>query len=72
MAKLSVSLPEQDVQTLDAYAASRPGATRSAAIQQAIALLRERVLVEQYDAAMDAWEGSDEARDWDQTTGDAL
>ncbi len=69
--KLSVSLPEDDVTTLDAYVTSHPGSTRSSALQQAIALLRERSLLEQYDTAMDQWTGSDDASAWDTTTGDA-
>jgi metal-responsive CopG/Arc/MetJ family transcriptional regulator len=71
MSKLSVSLPEADVQTLDAYVVAH-AVTRSAAIQKAIGLLREQSLLEQYDAVMDQWAQSADAADWDATTGDAL
>jgi metal-responsive CopG/Arc/MetJ family transcriptional regulator len=71
MSKLSVSLPDADVQTLDAYVVTH-AVTRSAAIQKAIGLLREQSLLEQYETAMDQWAASPDAADWDATTGDAL
>lgn len=71
MPKLSVSLPDDDVRTLDSYVAAH-AVTRSAAIQKAISLLREQSLLEQYDAAMDQWAASGEAEDWDTTAGDGL
>lgn len=70
--KLSVSMRETDVKTLDAYVASHAGATRSSALQRAIELLREQSLLEQYDVAMDQWSGDDDANAWDVTAGDAL
>lgn len=68
--KLSVSLPEADVRTLDAYTSSRPGATRSSALRDAIRLLREQLLLEQYDAATEESASSGEADEWDATAGD--
>lgn len=70
--KLSVSMPETDVQVLDAYVAAHRGASRSSALHEAVALLRERSLVEQYDAAMDDWQSSGDAEAWDRTAGDGL
>lgn len=69
--KLSVSLPEGDVATLDAYV-ERHGTTRSAALHEAVRLLRERNLVEQYDEAFREWDGSDDAVAWDGVVADGL
>jgi Arc/MetJ-type ribon-helix-helix transcriptional regulator len=63
--KLSVSMPDADVRTLDAYVATHPGTTRSSALQEAINLLRGQSLHAQYAAAMDQWSASGQAQDWD-------
>jgi Arc/MetJ-type ribon-helix-helix transcriptional regulator len=65
--KVSVSLPEEDVRFLD-----EQGANRSATIHEAVALLRNRKLAEQYAEAFDEWEDSPEARLWDTATADGL
>jgi Arc/MetJ-type ribon-helix-helix transcriptional regulator len=65
--KISVSIPEEDVRFLD-----EQGANRSATIHEAVALLRDRKLTEQYVEAFDQWENSPEARLWDTTTADGL
>jgi len=65
--KISVSLPEEDVRFLD-----EQGANRSATLHEAVALLRERQLTEQYVEAFDQWEDSPEARLWDAATADGL
>ena len=43
--KISVSLPDEDVEFLDDYARSTEAASRSAALHEAIALLRTAHLV---------------------------
>lgn len=65
--KISVSLPEEDVRFLD-----EQGANRSATLHEAVALLRDRHLAEQYAEAFDEWEGSPDARLWDAATADGL
>jgi Arc/MetJ-type ribon-helix-helix transcriptional regulator len=65
--KISVSLPEEDVRFLD-----EQGANRSSTIHEAVALLRDRKLTEQYVEAFDQWEDSSEARLWDAATADGL
>lgn len=65
--KISASLPPEDVEFLDEYAATHRD-TRSGALQRAVALLRHRDLGDQYELA---WE-SDNADDWDATAGDGL
>jgi Arc/MetJ-type ribon-helix-helix transcriptional regulator len=65
--KISVSLPEEDIRFLD-----ERGGNRSAALHEAVALLRERHLTEQYVEAFDQWEKSPEAQLWDAATADGL
>jgi Arc/MetJ-type ribon-helix-helix transcriptional regulator len=70
--KLSVSLPDEDVDFLDAYAASQGIASRSAAVHKAVRLLRASELGPAYEQAWDDWSGSDDAELWDQATDDGL
>jgi Arc/MetJ-type ribon-helix-helix transcriptional regulator len=67
--KLSVSLPDDDVAFLDAYAASK-GDSRSGALHRAVRLLRERGLGAEYAAAWEGWET--EAGGWESTAADGL
>lgn len=69
--KVSVSLPDDDVQFLDALAAER-GSSRSGVLQEAIALLRGRQLTSDYAAAWAEWEESGGADEWDAAAGDGL
>lgn len=69
--KLSVSLPEEDVATLDEYARAAGLKSRSAAVQRAIRLLRQRDLDQDYAAAWDEWEYSDDDA-WEGTAADGL
>lgn len=70
--KLSVSLSEEDVATIDAYARESGLPSRSAAVQQAVRLLRDRELEAQYEAAFVEWEGTEDQRLWESTVGDGL
>jgi hypothetical protein len=65
--KISASLPSEDVEFLDQYAAEHDE-TRSGALHRAVALLRHRDLGDQYEAA---WK-SDNADEWDVTVRDGL
>jgi Arc/MetJ-type ribon-helix-helix transcriptional regulator len=69
--KVSVSLPDDDVAFVDRYAQDN-GTTRSAAIHQAVQMLRRRDLADDYEAATDEWADSGEAAVWDAVTGDGL
>lgn len=69
--KLSVSLPDGDVEFLDAVAAERQE-SRSAALQRAVRLLRESRLGDQYEQAYRRWEESGEAEIWDVVAGDGI
>jgi Arc/MetJ-type ribon-helix-helix transcriptional regulator len=70
--KLSISLPEEDVAALDAYARSSGLRSRSAAVQHAIRLLRHPNLEDDYAAAWDEWEASGESAAWESTAADGL
>jgi hypothetical protein len=70
--KLSISLPDEDVDRLDEFARSSGLPTRSAAIQRAIRLLDNADLETEYAAAWDEWESSGEQAAWEGTVGDGL
>lgn len=58
--KLSVSIPEQDVEFMDEYADQHGIASRSAVVQRALSLLRVNDLGAAYAAAWAEWTSSDE------------
>lgn len=70
--KLSVSLPEDDVEFLDAFAEAQGIESRSAVVHRAIHLLRTTQLGRAYAEAWDEWENSDEASVWESVVGDGL
>ncbi|MGY2062113.1 ribbon-helix-helix domain-containing protein [Nocardia gipuzkoensis] len=70
--KLSVSLPEEDVALLDEVVRERGLPSRSAALQEAIRLLREAGLSDAYAAAWSEWEESGDQDLWDGTAADGL
>jgi Arc/MetJ-type ribon-helix-helix transcriptional regulator len=70
--KVSVSLPGEDVQFLDAYAREQGLESRSAAVHRAVRLLRTAELGGTYEAAWDEWAAQDDDGLWDSTTGDGL
>ena len=70
--KVSVSIPDEDVQFLDAYARSHSIASRSAALRRAIRLLRSSELSSAYAAAFDEWHTDSEDQAWDSVTADGL
>lgn len=70
--KLSVSLPEEDVEFLDAYSGQQGLASRSAAVHKAVRLLRAAELGAAYEDAFEEWEQSSDAGNWDTTAGDGL
>ena len=70
--KISVSLPDEDVEFLDEYAKSLGIGSRSAVVQRAIRLLRTSGLGSAYAQAWAEWEASGEAEAWDSVVGDGL
>jgi Arc/MetJ-type ribon-helix-helix transcriptional regulator len=70
--KVSVSLPDEDVEFLDAYANSQGIASRSAAMHKAVRLLRASELGSAYEEAWDEWSRWDDAIAWESTVSDGL
>lgn len=70
--KLSVSLPEEDVEFIDAYAATQGIGSRSAAVHQAIRLLRAPELGPAYEDAWVDWAERDDGDVWDAAVGDGV
>ncbi len=69
---MSVSLPDDDVEFLDSYAESHGFASRSAALQKAVRLLRASELRAAYEDAWSEWDDDGEAEAWDLTAGDRV
>ena len=70
--KISISLPDDDVAFLDSYASESDGTSRSAAVHEAIALLRTAHLMSDYAQAFDEWIDSGESVVWDAVVADGL
>ena len=70
--KMSVSLPPEDVDFLDAYASAHALQSRSAAMRQAVQFLRASELADAYGPAWEEWGAGDDAQLWDRTAGDGL
>ena len=70
--KLSVSLPDDDVEFLDAYAERLGISSRSAALHKAVRLLRASELGEAYKDAWETWERSGDSTMWDGTKSDGI
>jgi Arc/MetJ-type ribon-helix-helix transcriptional regulator len=69
--KVSVSLPDEDVDFLDAYADSQGFASRSAVVHKAVRLLRATELGPAYEDAWGEWSDGD-ANAWESTASDGL
>lgn len=70
--KVSVSLPEDDVEFLDSYARDQGIGSRSAALHKAVGLLRSAQLADAYEDAWASWTASGEAGAWESTLADGL
>ncbi|GGO39247.1 CopG family transcriptional regulator [Deinococcus humi] len=68
--KLSISLNAQLVDFLEHYQAAHQIRSRSEVISEAVALLQERELEQQYAEALEEW--APEADAWEVVTGDGL
>lgn len=68
--KLSVSLPDEDVEFLDSYAANQGAQSRSAVLHKAVRLLRASELMDAYEEAWDEWASADDAALWGSTVAD--
>ena len=70
--KVSVSLPEEDVEFLDAYAEAQGIASRSAAMHKAVRLLRASELGPAYEDAWKEWADGEDQDLWENATADGL
>ncbi|MFN6118992.1 MAG: ribbon-helix-helix domain-containing protein [Actinomycetes bacterium] len=68
--KVSVSLPDEDVEFLDSYAERGGYASRSAVLHKAVRLLRASELGAAYEDAWATWEAGDDSALWDATAAD--
>ncbi len=70
--KLSISLPEEDVEFLDEYTADHGMPSRSAAVHKAVRLLRASGLGAAYEEAWAEWAASDDDALWEPAAGDGI
>lgn len=70
--KVSVSLPDEDIEFLDEYAASNGMGSRSAAVQRAVRLLRTSGLGAAYEQAWSEWAADDDSEVWETVVSDGV
>lgn len=70
--KLSVSLPQPQIDFLDHYQRQHRLDSRSEVLQLALKLLQERALEEEYRAAGEEWQNSEDAALWEALSGEGL
>ena len=70
--KVSVSLPEADLEFLDAYTKKSGLESRSAALQKAVRLLRTSELTQAYAAAWEEFDADGDAALWEMTVADGI
>ena len=70
--KVSVSLPADDIEFLDSYAHAQGIESRSAALHQAVGLLRAAELTTAYEDAWDSWTASGDAQVWEAADADGM
>ena len=69
---VSARLDGELVRFLEDYQRDHDRASRSEALEDAIAALRDRVLEHEYAQAMDEWIVSEDAPSWDRTSRDGI
>lgn len=70
--KVSVSLPDEDVEFLDAYAHAKGISSRSAVVHKAVRLLRAVDLSDDYEGAWQDWSSAEDAKLWNATVADGV
>jgi Arc/MetJ-type ribon-helix-helix transcriptional regulator len=70
--KVSVSLPQEDVDFLDEYAEEQGIGSRSAVLHTAVRLLRASGLGGAYEEAWQEWDTEGEGEMWDEAVADGL
>jgi Arc/MetJ-type ribon-helix-helix transcriptional regulator len=62
--KISVSLPDEDLEFLDSFRQANGLLSRSAVVHLAIYMLRGAQLTSSYEAAWGEWQDTPESADW--------
>ena len=70
--KVSVSLPEEDIEFLDEYGRAVGAPSRSAVLHRAVRLLRATALGPAYSQAWEEWESDGQSEVWETVVGDGL
>lgn len=70
--KVSVSLPDEDIEFLDQYARSQGYESRSAVVHRAVRLLRTAELGKDYAEAWEEWSNSEAGDEWEIAVADGL
>ena len=70
--KVSVSLPDEDVEFLDTYAAEQGFESRSAVLHKAVRLLKAVELSDAYHDAWREWENAGDAAEWEIAVADGV
>jgi hypothetical protein len=70
--RISIILPDDDVQFLDGYAKEQGHTSRSAVVVTAVRILRSSKLGDAYADAWAQWEDSGEGHTWNRTASDGL
>lgn len=70
--KLSVSLPEADVEFVDRLAEEGGFSSRSAVLQRAVRVLRDLQLAGAYEEAWQEWDDSQDGKLWENVTADGI
>jgi Arc/MetJ-type ribon-helix-helix transcriptional regulator len=70
--KVSVSLPNEDIEFLDSYVTSQGIMSRSAAVHMAVRLLKASELGPDYEEAWSEWLQGDDGKTWEVTASDGL
>ncbi len=70
--KISVSMPDEDVEYLDSYARERQLDSRSAVLHKAVRLLRASELGAAYEDAWIEWDESEDSDLWDAAAADGV
>jgi len=70
--KISVSLPDEDVELLDEFVRTAGLPSRSAALHHAVRMLRLPNLEQDYEAAWQEWEGPGDQAAWSATAADGI
>jgi Arc/MetJ-type ribon-helix-helix transcriptional regulator len=70
--KVSISIPQADVEFLDSYVHSRGMESRSAVVLMAVRMLRDADLADAYEDAWESWAESGDASAWETAAADGL